>query len=123
MNSSRFATHFYAPSKMHTHQFITKSTEWNRPLTSTENPLGSLAPPLPPTFLPPPSPLRLMANKPDPGRSSGSINLSTQPGPPTPTFRSDFVNLRFDLIYFFYYFISTKYIADQFKIKIIYWNL
>ncbi|GLV43930.1 uncharacterized protein CBL_12774 [Carabus blaptoides fortunei] len=90
----RFATHFYPPSKLHTQQFITKAADWTRPLQSSDGPLGSLAPPLPPTFLPPPSPLRLVANKPDTGRSTSSINLSAQPGPPTPSFRSDFVSLR-----------------------------
>lgn len=95
LNSSRFATHFYPPSKLHTQQFIQKTAaEWTRPLTSSDGPLGSLAPPMPPTFLPPPSPLRLVTNKPEASRSSSSMNLSSQSGPPTPTFRSDFVNLR-----------------------------
>ncbi|KAJ8966543.1 hypothetical protein NQ317_000730 [Molorchus minor] len=53
-----------------------------------KNTISSLAPPLPPTFLPPPNPLRLVTSKSDPGRP-GSLAPSPHPGPPTPTFRSD----------------------------------
>lgn len=62
-------------------------SDWTRPIAPTDNSIGSLAPPLPPTFLPPPNPLRLVTNKPDPGRP-GSLGQA-HPGPPTPTFRSD----------------------------------
>ncbi|XP_066140762.1 zinc finger C4H2 domain-containing protein isoform X2 [Euwallacea fornicatus] len=62
----------------------TKTADWTRPIAPTESSLGSLGPPLPPTFLPPPNPLRLVTSKPDPGRSAG---LGHSPHPPTPTFR------------------------------------
>lgn len=107
-NYSRFVNHYYTPTKMHTPQFLTKASDWTRPLVPTDGPLGTLPPALPSTFLPPPSPLRLIANKPEAGRASTSVGLSTQPGPPTPTFRSDFLNLRSD---FYFYFIS--YIKSQ----------
>ncbi|CAG9822544.1 unnamed protein product [Phaedon cochleariae] len=62
-----------------------KTADWNRPIISNDNSMNSLAPPLPPTFLPPPNPLRLVTNKPDGGRPTG---MSQSPhGPPTPTFR------------------------------------
>lgn len=65
---------------------FTKSADWNRPIGHNENSLSSLAPPLPPTFLPPPNPLRLVTNKPDGGRPVG-MSQSPHAGPPTPTFR------------------------------------
>lgn len=74
-------------------QTYSKSSEWTRPLGTTES-IGSLAPPLPPTFLPPPNPLRLVASKSDAGRPS-PLAQQQHPGPPTPTFRSDFVNMRY----------------------------
>ncbi|XP_060524320.1 zinc finger C4H2 domain-containing protein isoform X2 [Cylas formicarius] len=64
---------------------FSKTADWTRPLTSSDGSLGSLAPPLPPTFLPPPNPLRLVANKPESGRSGGMT--PSHPGPPAPTFR------------------------------------
>lgn len=66
--------------------FSQKTADWNRPLPPTDS-INSLAPPLPPTFLPPPNPLRLVTNKPE-ARSSG-MAPTPHPGPPTPTFRSD----------------------------------
>ncbi|XP_030749444.1 zinc finger C4H2 domain-containing protein [Sitophilus oryzae] len=63
-----------------------KTADWTRPITSTETSLSSLAPPLPPTFLPPPNPLRLVSSKPEPGRPGG-LGPGSHPGPPTPTFR------------------------------------
>ncbi|KAL1509000.1 hypothetical protein ABEB36_003809 [Hypothenemus hampei] len=65
-----------------------KTADWTRPIAPTDGSLGSLGPPLPPTFLPPPNPLRLVTNKPDPGRSN-ALGPTSHPGPPTPTFRSD----------------------------------
>ncbi|XP_031332455.1 zinc finger C4H2 domain-containing protein-like isoform X1 [Photinus pyralis] len=87
----RFAQ-FFSPSKSNSQNFA-KSNEWTRPLAPTDNHMSALAPPLPPTFLPPPNPLRLVANKPEAGRPS-SLAQPPHPGPPTPTFRSDFVSLR-----------------------------
>ncbi|KAI4458674.1 zinc finger c4h2 domain-containing protein [Holotrichia oblita] len=51
------------------------------------------APPLPHSFLVPPNPLRLVTNKHEQARPS-SIAATSHPGPPAPTFRSDFVNMR-----------------------------
>ncbi|XP_017776084.1 PREDICTED: zinc finger C4H2 domain-containing protein isoform X2 [Nicrophorus vespilloides] len=73
--------------------FSKSTSEWTRPLTSTETSMGSLAAPMPPTFLPPPNPLRLVTSKPDTGRAT-TLSSSPHPGPPTPTFRSDIVNMR-----------------------------
>ncbi|XP_018574384.1 zinc finger C4H2 domain-containing protein isoform X2 [Anoplophora glabripennis] len=75
----------YNSNKSQTSTF-NKTADWNRPIAPTENSISSLAPPLPPTFLPPPNPLRLVTNKPEPGRP-GSMAPSPHPGPPTPTFR------------------------------------
>jgi hypothetical protein len=72
-------------------QSYNKSSEWTRPIAPNESSTSSLAPPLPPTFLPPPNPLRLVTSKPEPGRP-GSLAPSPHTGP-TPTFRSD-INLR-----------------------------
>ncbi|XP_031332457.1 zinc finger C4H2 domain-containing protein-like isoform X3 [Photinus pyralis] len=80
----RFAQ-FFSPSKSNSQNFA-KSNEWTRPLAPTDNHMSALAPPLPPTFLPPPNPLRLVANKPEAGRPS-SLAQPPHPGPPTPTFR------------------------------------
>ncbi|KAJ8948252.1 hypothetical protein NQ318_013240 [Aromia moschata] len=77
----------YNSNKSQTSTF-NKTADWNRPLAPTENSIASLAPPLPPTFLPPPNPLRLVTSKPEAGRP-GSMAASPHPGPPTPTFRSD----------------------------------
>ncbi|CAG9830528.1 unnamed protein product [Diabrotica balteata] len=49
----------YNSTKSQTSVF-TKTADWNRPIGHNENTLSSLAPPLPPTFLPPPNPLRLV---------------------------------------------------------------
>lgn len=87
----RFAQ-FYTSNKSQAQNF-NKPSDWSRTITSSESSIGSLAPPLPPTFLPPPNPLRLVTNKPEAGRP-GSLAPSPHPGPPTPTFRSDFVSLR-----------------------------
>lgn len=85
----------YTSSKSQPSTFSKTVAEWNRPISHADNTLSALAPPLPPTFLPPPNPLRLVSNKPDPGAGGrqGSIATSTHPGPPTPTFRLD-VDLR-----------------------------
>lgn len=64
-------------------QTYSKSSEWTRPLGTTDS-IGSLAPPLPPTFLPPPNPLRLVASKSDAGRPN-PLAQQQHPGPPTPT--------------------------------------
>ncbi|GJQ74360.1 hypothetical protein Trydic_g21236 [Trypoxylus dichotomus] len=82
----------FSTSKPQTSSF-TKGVEWTRPLSSTETSLSSLAPPLPHSFLVPPNPLRLVTNKHEQARPS-SIATTSHPGPPTPTFRSDFVNMR-----------------------------
>ncbi|XP_068908767.1 zinc finger C4H2 domain-containing protein isoform X2 [Tenebrio molitor] len=66
-------------------QSYNKSSEWTRPIAPNESSTSSLAPPLPPTFLPPPNPLRLVTSKPEPGRP-GSLAPSPHTGP-TPTFR------------------------------------
>ncbi|XP_050500408.1 zinc finger C4H2 domain-containing protein [Diabrotica virgifera virgifera] len=75
----------YNSTKSQTSVF-TKTADWNRPIGHNENALSSLAPPLPPTFLPPPNPLRLVTNKPDATRP-GALAQSPHAGPPTPTFR------------------------------------
>ncbi|XP_072380181.1 zinc finger C4H2 domain-containing protein [Diabrotica undecimpunctata] len=75
----------YNSTKSQTSVF-TKTADWNRPIGHNENSLSSLAPPLPPTFLPPPNPLRLVTNKPDVTRQGG-LASSPHAGPPTPTFR------------------------------------
>ncbi|KAG5895577.1 hypothetical protein JTB14_002339 [Gonioctena quinquepunctata] len=62
-----------------------KTADWNRPIAPNDNTMNPLASPMPPTFLPPPNPLRLVTNKPDAGRP-GSLAPS-HGGPPTPTFR------------------------------------
>lgn len=100
---------------MHTPQFLTKASDWTRPLVPTDGPMGSLPPALPSTFMPPPSPLRLIANKTDPGRASTSVGITSQQGPPTPTFRSDFLNLRSDFYFilmhvYFFVFINFYFI-------------
>lgn len=105
----RFANHYYPPSKIHTPQFLAKASDWTRPLVPNDSPLANLPPSLPTTFLPPPSSLRLISNKPEPGRASTSVGLGTQPGPPTPSFRSDFLNLRSDF-FFVYFFFQNFYL-------------
>lgn len=80
----RFAQ-FFSPAKS-SQQSYTKSSEWTRPLAPTDSPMSTLAPPLPPTFLPPPNPLRLVTSKTDSGRT-GALSQPPHPGPPTPTFR------------------------------------
>lgn len=90
--SRRRFSQLYSTNKSQAQNF-TKTNDWARSLASSEASITSLAPPLPPAFIPPPSPLRLVTNKPEPGRP-GSMAQSPHPGPPTPTFRSDFVNLR-----------------------------
>ncbi|XP_023013450.2 zinc finger C4H2 domain-containing protein isoform X2 [Leptinotarsa decemlineata] len=77
----------YNSTKSQTSSF-NKSADWNRPIAPNDNTISSLAPPLPPTFLPPPNPLRLVTNKQDSSRP-GSLSSSPHGGPPTPTFRSD----------------------------------
>ncbi|VEN37766.1 unnamed protein product [Callosobruchus maculatus] len=82
----KFAQLYNAAKSQTTTSTFVKPTDWNRPLAPTDNPLGGLAPPpLPPTFLPPPNPLRLVTGKHD--NRHGSLAPSTHPGPPTPTFR------------------------------------
>lgn len=80
-------------TKNQTNSFGKNSAEWTRPLTSNDSPMGSLAPQIPQAFLPPPNPLRLVTNKPETGRPN-TMSSSPHPGPPTPTFRSDIVNMR-----------------------------
>lgn len=92
MNNFRRLTHLFANNKPPP-QYNKNSAEWTRPLQTPENQIGPLAPPMPPTFLPPPSPLRLVANKPEQGRPS-PLAQQQHPGPPAPTFRSDIVNMR-----------------------------
>ncbi|KAK4883349.1 hypothetical protein RN001_006668 [Aquatica leii] len=87
----RFAQ-FFSPNKSSSTNY-TKASDWTRPLAPTDNHMSNLAPPLPPTFLPPPNPLRLVTNKPETGRPT-NLAQPPHPGPPTPTFRSDFVSLR-----------------------------
>lgn len=89
---SRRFSQLYSSNKSQSQNYG-KSGDWTRSLGSSEGSITSLAPPLPPAFIAPPSPLRLVANKPEPGRPGG-MAPSPHPGPPTPTFRSDFVNLR-----------------------------
>ncbi|KRT82613.1 hypothetical protein AMK59_4094 [Oryctes borbonicus] len=91
-NFYRRYTQLFSTSKPQTSSF-SKGVEWTRPLSSTETSLSSLAPPLPHSFLVPPNPLRLVTNKHEQARPS-SIATTSHPGPPTPTFRSDFVNMR-----------------------------
>ncbi|XP_018320953.1 zinc finger C4H2 domain-containing protein isoform X3 [Agrilus planipennis] len=81
ITAERFAQ-FFAPNKTSTQSFV-KGNDWTRPLTTNDSPMSSLSSALPPTFLTPPNPLRLVSNKQDTGRP-GSLS---QPGPPTPTFR------------------------------------
>ncbi|XP_065157608.1 zinc finger C4H2 domain-containing protein isoform X2 [Atheta coriaria] len=83
--SAERLTHLFANNKPPP-QYNKNSAEWTRPLQTPENQIGPLAPPMPPTFLPPPSPLRLVANKPEQGRPS-PLAQQQHPGPPAPTFR------------------------------------
>ncbi|XP_019867667.1 zinc finger C4H2 domain-containing protein isoform X2 [Aethina tumida] len=76
----------YNSNKSQTPSFQ-KSADWTRPIPPSDTPINSLAPPMPPTFLPPPNPLRLVANKPEPGRPGTNMAPASHPGPPTPTFR------------------------------------
>ncbi|ENN71924.1 zinc finger C4H2 domain-containing protein isoform X1 [Dendroctonus ponderosae] len=78
----------YNSAKSQSPSSYSKTADWTRPIAPSDGSLGSLGPPLPPTFLPPPNPLRLVTNKPDPGRSGG-LGPSSHSGPPTPTFRSE----------------------------------
>lgn len=94
-------TQLYSTSKSQTQNFA-KNTDWARSLGSSDSPITSLAPPLPPAFIPPPNPLRLVTNKPETGRP-GSLAPSPHAGPPTPTFRSDFVSLRCLRIFFLFF--------------------
>lgn len=80
-------TQLYNQTKPHTSSVFAKTIDWNRPLGHANNIIGSMGPPpIPPTFLPPPNPLRLVSNKPDHHRVGG-LAASPHPGPPTPTFR------------------------------------
>ncbi|XP_050301364.1 zinc finger C4H2 domain-containing protein isoform X2 [Anthonomus grandis grandis] len=79
----------YNSTKSQTSNY-TKSADWTRPLAPTDATMGSLGPPLPPTFLPPPNPLRLVATNKGPDHTGGrgsSMGPTSHPGPPTPTFR------------------------------------
>jgi len=86
----RRLSQLFTANKSQAPVFNKNSSDWNRPLTN-DTPIGSLAPPMPPTFLPPPSPLRLVPNKPEGGRPA---TISASPHPPAPSFRSDIVNMR-----------------------------
>ncbi|XP_022900791.1 zinc finger C4H2 domain-containing protein [Onthophagus taurus] len=82
----------FASTKSSTSTFP-KGTDWTRPLPATETSLSSLAPPLPPSFLAPPNPLRLVSNKSEQSRPS-PLATGSHGGPPTPSFRSDFMTMR-----------------------------
>ncbi|KAL3277045.1 hypothetical protein HHI36_012406 [Cryptolaemus montrouzieri] len=76
----------YNNSSKSQNQSFTKTADWNRPLAPTDHSMNSLGPPLPPTFLPPPNPLRLVSGKSDQGRPA-TLTQPPHPGPPPPTFR------------------------------------
>ncbi|CAH0552842.1 unnamed protein product [Brassicogethes aeneus] len=79
-------TQLYNSNKSQTPSYQ-KTSDWTRPIPPTDTNINSMAPQMAPTFMPPPSPLRLVTNKPDPNR--GNLAPTSHQGPPTPTFRSD----------------------------------
>lgn len=87
ISAEKFIQLYNSTTKSQSQSFA-KTSDWNRPLAPTEHSMNPLGPPLPPTFLPPPNPLRLVSNKSDQGRPS-TMTQAPHPGPPPPTFRSD----------------------------------